>query len=466
MTEQVMYSEEYQVKVLSFMLFNESFKHLAKDVLKIEHFANRALQWYYQTISDSELQLTPTLLREELIKGAKTKTIKESEVDKIVSYYSFVSKPPLPAEEEHIKTTFTKFIRTQALKQAILDSLDLIKREQWDEVVENIEAARNTGMDVLSIGTNYFAEFESRLANRVGKEDERKLSLGIPELDELTNGGLKTKQLGLVIGGTGRGKSIFLEWLARVAVLLGQQVVYYTLELSAEDIADRFDSLFCHVKPHELRSLNEEAYKKLHAYHARFGNNLIIKEYPEDTASINTIKGHYRQLSAIGVQPGLVIIDYLDLMKPHRNYHDVNQEQAAVVKAVRGFAKEYNTRVWSGLQLNRAGMVMETADESGVAGGISRLFTTDLAIVLAQTREESEDQEMRLVVLKNRNGKALRSVRIATDFAHMTFYAGSVAETALDTKSKENTKVLSKKEVHEELTEVPGDLLTGAVILD
>lgn len=465
MTESPMYSEEYQVKVLSYMLSNHTFGSVAKEAIQPEHFANRALQWYFRTISEKDL--TPSLLREELLKAAKTKAIKESEVDKVVSYYSYITKPVAPVEEEHIKETFTKFVRTQAMKQAVLNSLDLIKAEQWDEVVSNIEAARNTGIDILNAGTDYFTEFENRIATRLAREDDRKLSTGIPELDALTNGGLKTKQLGLVIGGTGRGKSIFLEWLARIAVLLGQQVVYYTLELSAEDIADRFDSLFCHVKPQELRSMNQEVYKQLHAYHAKYGNNLIIKEYPEDEASINTIKAHYKQLNAIGVTPGLVIIDYIDLMKPHRNYNDVNQEQAAVVKAVRGFAKQYNTRVWSGLQLNRAGMAMETADETGVAGGISRLYTTDLAVVLAQTKAEAEDREMRLVLLKNRNGQAMRSIRISTDFAHMTFYSSTLKETAFESgTSKAAASEIDNFSQHEELAHVPGDLLTGAVVLD
>lgn len=460
MSDQPFYTEEYQVKVLSYMLHNHSFRDIACDTIQVEHFANRALQWYFTTLKEAPIRLTPLTLREELIKAATTKTIRESEVEKVAGYFPHVSKAPLPFEEEHIQSTFEKFIRTQAMKQAIIGSFDLIKEERWDEVVAEIEKARNTGMDILSMGTNFFKEFEERIAHRAGKEEERKLSTGIPGLDELCYGGLKTKQLGLIIGGSGRGKSIFLEWLARVGVLLGQQVVYYTLELSAEDIADRFDSLFCHIKMQELKSSNESAFKQLHTYHERFGNNLIIKEYPEDEATINTIKAHYKQLAAIGVTPGLVVIDYLDLMKPHRTYHDVNQEQAAVVKAVRGMSKEFNTRVWSALQLNRSGMAMETADEAGIAGSISRIFTADMAIILAQTKDEKEDEIMRLFLTKNRNGPSLRTVKIATDFAHMTFYRGEITDAPAKAANFDET------EAHEELTQVPSDLMVGDVVME
>jgi len=466
MTDTVLYTEDYQVKVLAYMLSNTSFREIASEAVDDTHFANRALQWYFTTIKTSPIPLTPVTLREELIKAAKNKIIRESEVEKVAGYYTYVAKPPLPAEEQHIQDTFAKFIRTQSMKQAILDSLDLIKEERWDEVVQVVEQARNTGMDILTVGTNYFKEFEDRLANRLAREEARKLSTGIAELDEYTFGGLKTKQMGLLIGGSGRGKSIALEWLARVAILLGHQVVYYTLELSAEDIADRFDSLFCHIKPSELKSMNDSAYKQLHGYHNRFGNNLIIKEYPEDEATIHTIKAHYKQLAAIGVTPGLVIIDYLDLMKPHRNYNDVNQEQAAVAKATRGMAKEFNTRVWSALQLNRAGMAMDTADETGIGGSISRLYTADLCIILAQTKDEKEDGVMRLFINKNRNGPALRQVKIATDFAHMQFYSGPVKDTALQS-GKTSATVDEFDTQEDEIAQIPPEIVAaGDVVLD
>lgn len=467
MTEKdtLFYSEEYQVKVLGYMLQNPQFTSIARETIEIEHFANRALQWYYQTIAQSPIPLTPVSLREELMKGAKTKVIKEHEVDKVVSYYNFIKQPVLPFEEEHIQATFGKFVRRQAMKQAILDSMELIKNEAWDEVVERVEVARNKGLDILTVGHNFFAEFEARLAQRDQRDEVRRLSTGIPELDAMMYGGLKNKQMGLVVGGSGRGKSIFLEWLARVGVLLGQQVVYYTLELSQEDIADRFDSLFCHIKPQELKSMNQKVYEELHTYHGKFGNSLIIKEYPEDEASINTIKAHYKQLASIGVKPGLVIIDYLDLMKPHRHYHDINQEQAAIAKACRGMTKEFNTRVWSALQLNRGGMVQETPDESGLAGSISRMYTADALIIMAQNKDEREDNIMRLFIKKNRNGPSERQIKIATDFEHMTFYAGSVNDTALQngTAHAKTSDVVTPDEV--ELAEVPPDL-EGNVVLD
>ncbi|NJL54361.1 AAA family ATPase [bacterium] len=470
MTDKAMYSEEYQIKVLSYMLSNSQFRDIAFEVISREHFANRALQWYFDTIGAAKIPLTSFTLKEELVKAAQTKQVRETEVDKLVSYYAQIRQPPLPVEEQHIQETFEKFIRTQAMKQAILESLDLIKSEDWDTVVSNIEAARNTGMDILSVGVNYFKEFQDRMSRRAQREEERKLSTGIPELDALMFGGLKTKQMGIIVGGSGRGKSIFLEWLARTGVILGQQVVYYTLELSAEDIADRFDSLFCHIRPQELRSQNDRIFKELHPLADRLGNNLIIKEYPEGEASINTVKGHYKQLAGIGVRPGLVVIDYVDLMKPHRNYNDHNQEQKAVVQSIRGMSKEFETRVWTALQFNRGGMVQDTPDESGIAGSISRFYTADTVIFMAQTPDEREDEIMRLILKKNRNGPADRSVKITTDYAHMTFYRGPATDTALQSNAAPDTSWAGDSDDEPELDpgeveQIPADS-NGMAILD
>ena len=125
-----MYTEDYQVKVLSYMLSNMSFRDIASEAVQDSHFANRALQWYFTTLKNAPHALTPTTLREELIKAAKTKTIKESEVDKVVSYYQQISKPPLPFEEQHIQDTFTNYrhVHLVVLVRLVLQDLHLLRQ--------------------------------------------------------------------------------------------------------------------------------------------------------------------------------------------------------------------------------------------------------------------------------------------------------------------------------------------------
>lgn len=421
-TETPAYTVEYQIKILAFMANQPQFATLAGDALEPEHFADRALQWFFKKLGKEDIHHSLVTLREEMIRQAKAKTIKAEEVSRFVEVYDFLKVAPTPDEQTHIQETLGKFVRTQNVRKAITDSFDLIKNQQWEELESRVVEATKSGFDVLSMGQDYFKDFEDRLDRRVNQEEYKKLSTGIPALDELMYGGLKNKQLGLIIGGTGRGKSIFLEWLARIAILHGKKVIYFTCELSEDDIAERFDSMFCRIKPNELVTYNAEATKKLDGFRSAYGTSLLVKEYPADTATVNTLKNYYRQLSAMGCQADLVVVDYLDLLKPHRHYKDTTQELDAITKALHGFAKEMNTRVWTATQLNRSGLAMETPDETSIAGALAKLFTADVAIFMAQTAEEREDEEMRLLVSKNRNGPAGRSIKLDTDYTYYTFY--------------------------------------------
>jgi replicative DNA helicase len=422
--EQFASSEEYQVKVLSYMLSNAEFRDVAATALQHEDFANKALQWFYETLSKQ--QLSPSLLKEELVDAAKAKKIKDTEIDKYVEYYSVICNRPLPIEEEYIRRDMSRFIRTQATKRAILDSFDLIEKGNWDELLDTVTAATQAGFDITAVGQDYFKEFADRLSRRINDVSGRKLSTGIPELDEMMYGGLKPKQLGLVAGGTGRGKSIFLEWLARVAVLMGETVVYYTLELPEDEIGARFDAMLAHVKYGELKAFHKDVFTSLEPLAKQHSSRLFIKEYPADGATVATLKAHLRQLNSAGVRPTVVIVDYLDLLKPHRHYNSQHEELDAITKALHGMSKELDIRIWTATQLNRAGITMETPDETTVAGALSKLFTVDVALFLAQTKEEREDQIMRIFVAKNRNGPAGRTIKIDTDYAYMTFYRATL----------------------------------------
>tara|TARA_R100001244_G_scaffold36778_3_gene33645 strand:- start:4 stop:1383 length:1380 start_codon:yes stop_codon:yes gene_type:complete len=413
---------EYQIKILAMMVSCHQFCSVASTVLQAEDFSNKTLQWYFTTLSDSSPKLTLVTLQEELFSAVRQKQVKEDQISSYVDLFEHLKTAPVSVEEEHIRDRMSTFMRTQAVKRAILNSFDLIKQNEWSKISEIVTEATTKGVELLSIGQNYFTDYQDRLSRRLNQEAVRKIPTGVPGLDDMLYGGIKNKQLGLIVGGTGRGKSIFLEWLGRVAILLNRNVVYITLELSEDDVAERYDSLFARVRPQELITYNRQVFKALSPLSERFGSRLMIKEYPADEASVPVIKAYLQQLSSVGVMPDMVIIDYLDLIRPHRKYSDHHQELDSITKSLHGLAKQLNTRIWTATQLNRAGLVMETPDESTIAGAVAKLFTVDISIFMAQTKEEREDEIMRLFLCKNRNGPAGRTITIDTDYSFMTFY--------------------------------------------
>lgn len=419
--DKLAFTEEYQAKVLSLMLHEPQFCTVASASLSIEQFSNKALQWFYRKLaSDSKFQTTVTL-KEELFKAARGQEIKEDEVTKYTKLFAFIAKPPLPVETEHVKSTLSTFVRTQEVKRAILGSFDLIESESWDEISEKMVQACQAGLSLDDMGIMYFKDLQDRCLRRINQAPSEKIPTGIAELDSYLHGGVKNKQLALTVGGTGRGKSLFMQYVARTAVLMGKKVVYFTLELPEEDIAMRFDSMFSRIRMGEVNLFNNEIFKRLSPMSAKYGDSLVIKEYPADEVTVSGLKAFVVQLAATGFNPDLIIVDYLDLIKPHRVYKDSVQETDAITKALHGMAKSLNTRIWTASQLNRSGIVMENPDETAIAGAIAKLFTVDLAIFMAQTSEEREDEYIRLLINKNRNGQAGRSVLVSTDFEYMTF---------------------------------------------
>lgn len=415
------FTEEYQAKVLSYMLSDPQFCSIARDALQEDQFSNKALQWFFNSMKLETFQSAVTL-KEELFKAARTQKIKADEIPKFTKLFSHIQTPPMPMEAEHIQNTLGSFIRTQEVKKAILDSFDLIDTGDWDTITEKMTVACQAGLALDNKGMYYFKDLQDRCNRRINSAPTEKLATGITDFDMMLYGGVKQKQLAMVAGGTGRGKSLFLQYVARTAILLGKKVVYFTLELPEEDVAMRFDSMFSRIQMGEINLYNSEVFNLLSPMVPRFGDSLVIKEYPADEITVAGLKGFIAQLSATGFVPDLIIVDYLDLIKPHRNYNSAVEELDAITKALHGMAKALNTRIWTATQLNRAGIVMENPDETAIAGALAKLFTVDLAVFLAQTKEEREDELMRLLLVKNRNGPAGRSVSLSTDFAFMTFF--------------------------------------------
>lgn len=424
------YSPEYQLKVLAYMLQNPEFCSLAAASVQPENFSDRVMQWYFHRLTGvlvDDKHHTKVTLKEELLKAAKSKEIKEDDVPAFLKAFRLVETPPIPVEAEHIRDTLGSFVRTQNVKKAILGSLDLMERGEWGDLADTVQEATTSGFSVMDMGQDYYGEYLERLRRRANSEIQRRYATGIPDLDQMLTGGLRNKQLGIVAGGTGRGKSIFLEWIAKQAVITGHKVIYFTLELSEDAVAERFDSMISKVQLHELEAYDKKVEDAVALNSKAYGSSLIIKEYPEDSAEVGTLEAFYRQLSAQGIVADMIIVDYLDLLKPHRIYGDPTHEVDAITKALRGLSKKLDVPIWTATQLNRGGIVMETPDESSIAGAVSKWFTCDVGLMLAQTKEEREDDEMRIIVSKNRNGMAGRAITILTDYRYFTFFRGSVA---------------------------------------
>lgn len=419
--DQFEFTEAYQAKIISYMLHDPQFCGRVRDVVSPEQFGNKQLQWYFDRVT--EKPHSPITLQEELVAAAKGNVLKEGEVPKYVSLFEHISTPPTKGEQDHILTSVDSFCKTQDMKRALLGSFDMIKEERWEEITQKVSKVLRSGIGVDDLGMRYVSDLDDRMVRMTSREHYKYSPTGVPDLDEfLCRGkGMKNKQLGMVAGGTGRGKSIFLQYVARSALMRGQKVLYLTLEMSADDIASRFDSMFSRIHFGGLREDPIKTRDTLTDVFKTIGDNLVIKEYPAVSITVEGVTAFIERLRATGFFPDVVIVDYLDLLRPSARYNAEHAELDSITKELHGMCKSLNILVWTASQLNRAGITQETPDETAIAGALAKLYTVDFAVFLAQTKEQREGSLMRLAIVKNRNGPVARPIEVTTDYAFMTF---------------------------------------------
>lgn len=417
-------TQELQTKLLSLLWEDRDFSKRVSPAIKPELFSTRFLQWFFTTITSRDH--TAVTLKEALMEDMLDGKFSEDAIPVLARLMEQILTPPLPVEREIIREKLDSFIKTQSVKLAFEKSLEYAKNQQWDELVEEMSEAVKAGCNLTDLGYDYLAELSNRVTDRTLEEAEDRITTGIPDLDVITTGGISKGQLALILGGTGRGKSVFLSWLGRAAVLTGKRVLYVTLELSQKHIAARYDSLFAQVEISHLKDHAEEVLRKISPVATSFksyGRMLTIKHWPADGATVPTLAAFLQQLSANGMMPDMVIIDYLDLLASHRRYNSEHMETNAITKALVGMAAEYNVAIYTASQLNRSGMSAETPEESSMAGYIGKQYHADMVWAIGQTNEERTKKKLRIVVLKNRNGEAGRVIPLSTNYSKMTFYA-------------------------------------------
>jgi replicative DNA helicase len=234
----------------------------------------------------------------------------------------------------------TEFARRLALSKAIVDSTDLIEQGRFDAVEERIRAALLVGSKA-DVGLDYFASVRERLLFG----ERQCIPTGIRNLDMILRGGFALGELATVLGATGGGKSMALVGFGRSALAYGRDVVEYTLELSENEVATRYDSSISGAPYGRTTENFALVTNKVDKFHKLSGGaKFFIKEYPTKTASVADIRAHLRSIQAF-MKPQLIIIDYADVLKV-AGAHDKKYEALQdIYEELRGLAMEFDVAV-------------------------------------------------------------------------------------------------------------------------
>ena len=331
-----------------------------------------------------------------------------------------------------------KLVRNQEMKRYVLSAIGEI--EKGDKAnYEKLESELRSVLNIQpehDLGTIYF-DVDERFAKLHAAQTER-IPTGIPFVDHSLNGGLGRKELTCFAAAPGVGKSFMLAICGAHILKTGHNIVHYTLEMSEELTALRYDCALLTMSSKDILADEKRAKERINAHKKIISENLVIKEFPTKGATINTLRAHLSKLKEQrNFIPDLITVDYGDIMKATRSYDKRYDEQGAVFQELRGLAQEMNVAVLSATQTNRGSMSKEIATMEDLGDSFDKARIMDALFMILQKPDEKEDGLFRMYSAKVRNGVGGRLFGFEINYETATIREVGETQANHDDKDKD-----------------------------
>jgi replicative DNA helicase len=347
-----------------------------------------------------------------------------------------------------------KFCKDRSVYNAILESIKIIDGKDTkltqDSIPKILQDALSISFD-QHVGHNYLADANERYDFYHRKEE--KVAFDLDMLNKITSGGMSKKSLNVVLAGTGAGKSLFMCHVASSTLMQGRNVLYITMEMAEEKIAERIDANLMNLSMDELKVVDRAAFtNRVDKISKKTQGKLIIKEYP--TASAHS--GHFRALleeikGKLDFIPDLLIIDYLNICSSARLKMGASVNSYMYIKSIaeelRGLAVEYNIPILTATQTTRGGFNNSDVELTDTSESFGLPATADLMIALIRSEELDELNQIMVKQLKNRYADPSYYKRfvIGVDRSKMKLYdCEESAQTGLTDSGQDTGPIFDK----------------------
>lgn len=301
---------------------------------------------------------------------------------------------------------FEAFTRRQELERAILKAADLLEKGEYDPVEKLVKDAVQISLQ-RDMGTDYFADPKARLMAL--KSNNGQNSTGWPSMDRKLYGGFNRGELQIFAGGSGSGKSLFMQNLAVNWAQAGLSGVYITLELSEGLCSMRIDSMMTDTSSRDIFKDIDNVEMKVKMVGKKAGK-LRIKYLPAQS-TVNDIRAYCKELQIqTGMKVDFLCVDYLDLIMPVSakvSPSDLFVKDKYVSEELRNLAKELNVLFVTASQLNRSAVEEIEFDHSHISGGISKINTADNVFGIFTSRSMRERGQYQLQLMKTRSSSGV-----------------------------------------------------------
>lgn len=397
-----------ETAILSNLVHNEEYARKVLPFLKSEYFSDRLEKTVFQEINQffADYNKSPDTSILSIQLGNR-RDFNEREAKEVASIVEALVAAP--TNEDWLIAETERFCKDKAVYNAILKSISIIDGKDDKLSEDSIPTLLSDALAVSfdsSVGHDYLSDYESRYEfyHRV----EEKIKFDLEMLNKITKGGLSRKTLNIILAGTGVGKSLFMCHVAASSLLQGLNVLYITMEMAEERIAERIDANLLDLSMDELKVVERKIFtNRVNKIAKKTQGKLIVKEYP--TASAHS--GHFRALleelkMKKEFKPDIIMIDYLNICASSRFRAGSNINSYTLVKSIaeelRGLAVEYDVPIVSATQTTRGGYNNTDIGLEDTSESFGLPATADLMLALISTEELEEMNQIMVKQLKNR----------------------------------------------------------------
>ena len=395
--------------ILRNLLYNEDYARKVVPFIEPEYFHDRTERMVYDEVFN-HLENYNTLPTKEVIaiSVSQSNEITDEEHKNVTEYVDGLDEDE-PIDVEWLTDETERFCKDKSLYNAIMESIKIYDDKSKDKTVESIPELVGKALSISfdpNVGHDYIDDSDERFEYYRRKED--KIPFDLELMNKITKGGLSKKSLNIVMAGTGVGKSLFMCHMAASNLTDGKNVLYITLEMAEERIAERIDANLLNVSMEDLRSLPKDLYEqKISGVRDKTVGKLIIKEYP--TAAAHA--GHFRHLlNELRLKktfiPDIIYIDYINICASSRikanAYTNSYTHIKSIAEELRGLAVEKNVPIMSATQTNRVGFSNTDVELIDTAESFGLPATADFMIAIISTEDLDNLDQIAVKQLKNR----------------------------------------------------------------
>ena len=422
--------EKVEFLILRNLLYNEEYLRKVIPFIEPDYFEDLLQKIVFEEISKFITQYNKLATKEILcIEVENRSDINDTSFKEVTDLIGGLEDEP--SDLEWLMDTTEKWCRDRAIYLALMESIQLADGKDESKGRDAIPSILSDALSVSfdnHVGHDYLTDYEERYESYHRKED--KIPFDLEYFDKITKGGLPNKTLNVALAGTGVGKSLFMCHMASSVLLQGKNVLYITLEMAEEKIAERIDANLLNVNIQDITDLPKQMFEgKVTNLAQKTQGTFIIKEYPTASAHSGHFKSLLQELSLKkSFKPDIIFIDYLNICASSRYKAGSNVNSYSYIKAIaeelRGLAVESNLPIVSATQTTRSGFASSDIDLTDTSESFGLPATADLMFALISTEELEGLNQIMVKQLKNRYNDPTVNRRfvVGIDRAKMRLY--------------------------------------------